>query len=84
MPAILLRLLGAPAVMFLLVWLFGMEGTAAKVLVIGSSVPVAVNSAILAIEYKNEPELAARAVFWSTLACGVTLSVVIYLANALF
>lgn len=82
--SIALRLLGAPALMFLLVWLFGIDGVMAKVLVIGSSVPVAVNSAILAIEYKNEPELAARAVFWSTLVCGVTLSVVIYLANTLF
>jgi len=83
-PSIMIRLLGAPALMFILVWLFGISGVMAKVLVIGSSVPVAVNSAILAIEYKNEPDLAAKAVFWSTLLCVVTLSVVIYLANTLF
>ncbi len=83
-PAILIRLLVAPVLMFLLVWLFGLEGLVAKVLVIGSSVPVAVNAAILAIEYKNEQDLAARVVFWSTLACGLTLPVVIYLANTIF
>jgi predicted permease len=83
-PSIMMRLLAAPALMFLLVWLFGVTGIMAKVLVIGSSVPVAVNSAILAIEYKNEPALAARAVFWSTITCILTLSVVIYLANLLF
>jgi len=81
--AVSLRLIGAPLLMFLLVYLLGLDGMIAKVLIIGSSGPVAVNTAILAIEYKSEASLAARSVLWSTLLCGITLSVVIYLAQSL-
>ena len=50
----------------------------AQALVISTAFPTAVNSALLALEYDNEPEFAAAAVFYSTLISSVTVSGVIY------
>lgn len=74
-----LRLLCAPILGFAVVKLLGIEGQVGRLLILSTSFPTAVNSALLAIEYNNEPDYAAAAVFYSTMASAVTVSFVIYL-----
>jgi len=79
-----LRLLIGPLVGLGLVAVLGLEGLLAQILVIGISGPSAVAGAVVAIEFRNRPDFAARAVMLSTLAAGVTVPTVIFAVQRLF
>ncbi|NHN30412.1 AEC family transporter [Paenibacillus agricola] len=74
-----LRLMVGPAVGFAIVWLLGIHGTMAQALVLASAVPTSLSSALLAVEYDNEPEFASQVVFSSTIFSIFTVTLVIYL-----
>ncbi len=74
-----LRLLGGPLLAWGLVWLWGMEGVVAQVIIICAAAPTAVSAVLLAMEYGNEPEFASQAVFTSTLLSVLTVPVIITL-----
>lgn len=76
-----LRLLFAPVLGFAVIVVLGITGPLASALLISTSFPTAVNSALLALEYDNEPQFAAAAVFYSTLVSSATVSAVIYVAQ---
>jgi predicted permease len=76
-----LRLLLAPAVGLGIAWGMGLHGVLAQAVVIASSFPVAVNSALLALEFDNEPAFSAAVVFYSTLFSTFTVSFVILAAR---
>ena len=82
--AVALRLVAGPIISFILIYLFGFTGIVARALLISGSVPTAVNSALLAVENKNEPEFASQVVLFSTILCGATLVLVIWLSTRLF
>ncbi len=79
-----LRLIGAPILAYLLILLMGYDGVMAQVLLISSAVPTAVNTALIALEFDNEPDLSSQVVLMTTLCSGFTLTAVIYLAQRLF
>ncbi|PQV63431.1 hypothetical protein B1R32_11286 [Abditibacterium utsteinense] len=79
--SLFLRLIFAPILGFVTVYLLGIRGELGQALVISTAFPTAVNSALLALEYDNEPQFAAAAVFYSTLISSVTVSGVIYAAS---
>jgi predicted permease len=80
--ALFLRLCIGPVLGFAFVKLLGFQDQAlAQAVVVSTSFPTAVNSALLAMEYDNEPDFAASVVFYSTLISSVTVSVVIYLVK---
>jgi len=72
-----IRLLAAPLLAFLLVRLFGFEGEEATVMIVSTAFPTAVNTALLAHEFKADAHFAAAAVFYSTLFSMVTVTVLI-------
>ncbi len=76
-----LRLVAAPVIGFGLVWALGIKGLLAESLVVSTCFPTAVNSALLALQFENEPEFAAAAVFYSTLVSTLTVSATIYVAR---
>ena len=76
--SLFLRLVFAPLLAFALVRVMGIGGILAKSLIVAASFPTAVNSALIAIEYDNEPDYSAAVVFYSTLASVFTVSFVIY------
>lgn len=76
-----IRLILSPILGFLIIKLLGVQGELSKSLIIGVATPTAVNTAILAREFDNEPEYAAQNVFVSTLLSPITLSVLIFLLN---
>ena len=82
--SMILRLLVSPLVALGLIFLFGMSGVTAQALLIASSMPTAVNSAVIAQEYKNYPEMAAQIVLFSTVASAFTVSLVIFAARVMF
>lgn len=82
--SLLTRLILGPALAFVLILLFGLNGVIAQALMISSSMPTAVNSSIIAQVYKNEPEFAAQVVWISTLLSSITVCFVIYFANWYF
>ncbi len=61
-----------------------MDGIAAQVILICSGAPTAINTVLLAIEFKNEPEYASQTVFFSTAFSALTVPIVIYFAQLLF
>ena len=79
--AVVMRLVAAPLVAFGLVKLFGFTGMLAHVVVIASAGPAAVNTVLIGLEYDNEPDFAASAVFYTTLLCGLTVALTIYLVR---
>lgn len=78
------RLIGGPILAFIIIRLLGLNGIIAQVVMISSSVPTSVNSALIAVEFDNEPDFASQAVLTSTLLSTVTLIFVIYLSGKLF
>ena len=79
-----MRLLVAPAFSWLVVWLLGIQSDLAPSLVVSASFPTAVNSALLAMEFDNEPDFAASVVFYSTLLSAVSVSFFIFAAKAVY
>jgi predicted permease len=75
------RLLVSPIVAIGLIRIFGFTGIVAQILFVGSAFPTAVNSALFAEEFKNEPEFASQAVFFSTLLSFFTVSLAIWIAR---
>src|SRR5699024_6911841 len=82
--SMLLRLLISPLVALGLIFLFGMSGVTAQALLIASSMPTVVNSAVIAQEYKNYTDMAAQIVLFSTAASAFTVSLVIFVAWVMF
>lgn len=82
--AVAMRLIGGPLLALILLKFFGVQGILAQVLMISSSVPTSVNTALIAVEYNNRPDFASQAVMISTLLSALTLTGVIYFAGLLF
>lgn len=78
--ASVIKVVSAPLVGFLAVSLLGVKGLLAQALVIGISTPTAVNTAIIAREFDNEPDYVTGIVLVTTVLCMFTLPVVIYLS----
>ena len=76
-----LRLLVAPFLGFCIVCAMGLHGVLAQALIVSTSFPTAVNAALLAIEFDNEPEFSSAVVFYTTLASMLTVSLVIFLVK---
>jgi len=72
-----IRLVAAPIVGLVLVHLFSIQAPVAGMLVTAAGYPCAVNSVILAIEFKRSPALASASVFWTTLGAAVTVTAVL-------
>lgn len=82
--AVLLRLVGGPLAALLILKIAGIDGLFGQVLFVSSSMPTAVNSALIAIERNTEPDFAAKTVMFSTIACSITLVFVVYFSRILF
>jgi len=74
-----LRLVGGPALAWLVTWLLGIDGLLAAALIVSSAVPSSLSSALLAVEFRNEPEFASQTVLASTVLSMVTVTLVIQL-----
>ncbi len=72
-----LRLLGGPLLALALVPVFGFHGETAKIMVLSSGFPTAVNTALIAHEFKADEHFAAAAVFYSTLLSMLTVTLLI-------
>ncbi|TWI54739.1 AEC family transporter [Halalkalibacter nanhaiisediminis] len=82
--SVFVRLILSPALAYVAILILQVDGVAAQAMFISSAMPSSVNSAIIAQEYKNEPEFAAQTVLASTVFSMVTVTVVIYLSKVLF
>ena len=78
------RLCIGPVIAYLLILLLRIDGIMARVLMISSGLPTAVNTVLIAAEFDNEPEFATQTVVVTTLFCLFTLPLVIYLAQTAF
>lgn len=82
--SVVLRLLIGPAVGLALIYLTGVRGMLAQVLLISTTTPTAVNTMLLCLEFDNHPGFAARAVLYSTVLSPLTVTGVIFLAQGNF
>jgi len=73
--AAILRLVVSPLSMFAIVKLLGIQPELGRVLILGASVPTAVNTALLAIELQVNPSLASAIVLVTTVLCPVTVTI---------
>ncbi len=78
------RLLGGPLLALFLIKLMGLSGVMAQVLLVSSSVPTAINTALIAVEFNNEADFASQVVLTTTVFSSITLGGVIYLSGYLF
>ena len=79
-----LRLVGGPIAALIIIWFMRFDGIVAQAFLISSSVPIAVNTALIAIESKTNPEFASQTVMVSTVISAITLSGVIFLSQILY
>jgi predicted permease len=74
-----LRLVASPLVTAALVPWFGVTGVAGRVAILSTAMPTAVNAFLLAAQFQAAPSFVASAVFLSTIASFVSVSVVLLL-----
>lgn len=79
-----LRLVGSGIFALVILKIIGISGVPAQALMISSTLPTAVNTALIAIERNNEPDFAAQAVMTATIFSSITLVLVIYAARIVF
>ena len=72
-----LRLIASPIIAYILCVFMNIDAVARDVLVIGAATPTAVNSVLLAIEFKGNSDYASQTVFTSTILSSVTIAIVI-------
>jgi hypothetical protein len=80
----LVRLIGGPVLAYLLILFLRIDGVMAQVLLISSSVPSAVNTALIAVEFDNEPDFASQVVLTTTVLSLFTLTGVIFISKYIF
>ena len=79
--SVIIRLIMAPAIGVGLIYLLGLKGFMAQVLLISTAMPTAVNPLLLSLQFDNHPDYVARAVLFSTLLSPITMTLVVYLAQ---
>jgi predicted permease len=79
--AAFLRLVASPLSMFAIVHLLGIQPELGRVLILGASVPTAVNTALLAIEFGVNPSLASAIVMVTTLLSPITVTITAFLVT---
>ena len=82
--SLFLRLIIGPFIALGMIYTIGLTGITAQAVLIASSMPTSVNSAVIAEEYGNHPDVAAQIVLFSTLFSSITVTFVIYLSKVLF
>lgn len=82
--SVVCRLLAAPVIGITLVWLFEIDSAIAPILVCSTSYPTAINTALIAMELRNEEEFAANAVFLSTILSALTVGLVLFGTRAIW
>lgn len=80
--ALFIRLLGGPLAAMALTWVFGFRGEIAAILILGAASPTAVNTALLAHEFKADSRFAAAAVLYSTLAASLVVTALLAILRA--
>ncbi|MEO6788683.1 MAG: AEC family transporter [Chthoniobacteraceae bacterium] len=75
--ALALRLIVSPLVGWGIALLFGLHGELLKTMILSTSFPTAVNTALIAHEFSADTEYATGAVFWSTMFSMVTVTALI-------
>lgn len=81
--ALVLRLVIAPALALVLAGLFDFEGQLAAMMILTTTFPTAVNTALIAQDFQNAPGYAATVVFFSTLAGAATVTIAVALLRVL-
>lgn len=79
--AAFIRLAVAPIIAFSLAKLLGLTGPTLQACVVEASMPTAVTTAVLAIEFDARPEFVTSVIFLSTLASPITLTLIIALLS---
>lgn len=79
-----MRLCIGPLIAYFLIMVLQLDGVMAKTLLISSAVPTAVNTVLIAVEFRNEPEFATQSVVVTTLFSLITMPLVILLAQTIF
>ena len=82
--AVIGRLVISPCIALLIIFFLDLSGTVAQALFIASSFPTSRNSALLALEHDNYPDIASQAVLLTTILSSVTVAIVIYLSEFFF
>ncbi|MCZ7648281.1 MAG: AEC family transporter [Planctomycetota bacterium] len=82
--SVALRLLVSPLLGAFLIWLFGLHGFLAQVLLIGSAMPTSVNCLLLCLEFDNHPDYVARTVLYTTLLSPLTVALTVLFARGGF
>ena len=81
--ALALRLIVSPLVGWGLALLFGFHGELLKTMILSTAFPTAVNTALIAHEFKADTEYATGAVFWSTMFSMVTVTTLIVILRVM-
>jgi predicted permease len=81
--ALTLRLLAGPLVGWGVAMLFGFQGEMLCTMILSTSFPTAVNTALIAHDLGGDTEYATGAVFWSTLFSMVTVTALIVILKSL-
>ena len=75
--ALIIRLIGGPLIAIELTRLFGFEGNMAAILILGAASPTAVNTALLAHEFKADSRFASAAMSYFSIAASLVVTLLL-------
>ena len=82
-PVLILKLLALPAIMAGVVWALRLWPWPGAMLIVAAAGPTAVNTLLIAIEQGGDAELAADAVFWTTLLSALSVTLILTVVKLL-
>jgi predicted permease len=81
--ALALRLIAGPFIGWGLAYVFNFEGSILLSMILSTSFPTAVNTAMIAHEFGADTEYATDTVFWSTMLSMVTVTALVVLLHGI-
>lgn len=79
LPVVSVKLMAMPVVTAALVWALGLWPWPGAQLILAAAGPTAVNTLLLTVELDGDADTAADCVFWTTLLCAVSVTIVLTL-----
>lgn len=78
---VFMRVLVSPAIAFLIVSVFSIEGLLAKVLILSSAMPTAANTTMFALQFDTEPDYVSSSTFITTILSIITVPITLLIVS---
>jgi malate permease and related proteins len=78
---VMIRILVSPAIAYLIVTIFSIEGLLAKILILSAAMPTAANTTMYALQFETEPDFVSSSTFITTILSIITVPIMLMIVS---